>query len=78
MGFVDNSNYDGQANIQMINKKGREYLRWAVAGSVVPKGFQELDLRASDVDGASVHMLKTGGIVLKRFDTSLDIECVRS
>ena len=78
MVFVDNSNYDGQANIQMINKKGREYLRWAVAGSVVPKGFSESDLRASDVDGASVHMLKTGGIVLKRFDTSLDIECVRS
>jgi hypothetical protein len=78
MVFVDNSNYDGQANIQMINKKGREYLRWAVAGSVVPKGFAESDLRASDVDGASVHMLKTGGIVLKRFDTSLDIECVRS
>ena len=62
----------------MINKKGREYLRWAVAGSVVPKGFNESDLRASDVDGASVHMLKTAGIVLKRFDTSLDIECVRS
>jgi len=78
MVFVDNSNYDGQANIQMINKKGREYLRWAVAGSVVPKGFNESDLRASDVDGASVHMLKTAGIVLKRFDTSLDIECVRS
>lgn len=78
MVFVDNSNYDGQANIQMINKKGREYLRWAVAGSVVPKGFNESDLRASDVDGASVHMLKTGGIVLKRFDTSLDLECVKA
>ncbi len=78
MVFVDNSNYDGQANIQMINKKGREYLRWAVAGSVVPKGFSDSDLRASDVDGASVHMLKTGGIVLKRFDTSLDLECVKA
>ena len=78
MVFVDNSNYDGQSNIQMINKKSREHLRWAVAGSVVPNGFSSSDLRASDVDGASVHMLKTAGIVLKRFDTSLDIECVRA
>jgi len=77
MVFVDTSNYDGQANIQMINKKGREYLRWAVAGSVVPAGFGSSDLRASDIDGASVHMLKTAGIVLKRFDTSIDLECVR-
>jgi hypothetical protein len=77
MVFVDTSSYDGQANIQMINKKGREYLRWAVAGSVVPQGFGSSDLRASDIDGASVHMLKTAGIVLKRFDTSIDMECVR-
>ena len=74
--FVDQSNYDGQANVQMINKKGREMLRWAVAGSVVPRGFSGSDTRASDIDGASVHMLKTAGIVLKRFDTSLDLECV--
>lgn len=77
MVFVDTSSYDGQGNIQMINKKGREYLRWAVAGSVVPNGFGSSDLRASDIDGASVHMLKTAGIVLKRFDTSIDMECVR-
>jgi len=76
MVFVDQSNYDGQANVQMINKKGRESLRWCVAGSVVPRGFDSSSSRASDVDGASVHMLKTAGIVLRRFDTSLDIQCV--
>ncbi len=75
MVFVDQSNYDGQANVQMISKKGREMMRWCVAGSVVPRGFDSGSARASDVDGASVHMLKTAGIVLKRFDTSLDIEC---
>jgi hypothetical protein len=74
--FVDQSNYDGQANVQMINKKGREMMRWAVAGSVIPRGFSGSDTRASDIDGASVHMLKTAGIVLKRFDTSLDLQCV--
>lgn len=78
MVFVDQSRYDGQGNLQMINKKGREMLRWAVAGSTVPKGFSGNDLRASDIDGASVHFLKTCGIVLKRFDTSIDLQCVAS
>ena len=78
MVFVDQSNYDGQNNLQMINKKGRESMRWCVAGSVVPRGFESTSSRASDVDGASVHMLKTAGIALKRFDTSLDITCTAS
>jgi len=78
MTFVDQSTYDGENNLQMINKKGREMLRWCVAGSVVPKGFTETDTRASDIDGASVHMLKTAGILLRRFDTSLDLQCVAS
>lgn len=78
MTFVDQSSYDGENNLQMLNKKGREMLRWCVAGSVVPKGFTETDTRASDIDGASVHMLKTAGILLRRFDTSLDLQCVAS
>ncbi len=78
MTFVDQSSYDGENNLQMINKKGREMLRWCVAGSVVPKGFNETDTRASDIDGASVHMLKTAGILLRRFDTSLDLTCTAS
>ena len=78
MTFVDQSTYDGENNLQMINKKGREMLRWCVAGSVVPKGFTETDTRASDIDGASVHMLKTAGILLRRFDTSLDLTCTAS
>ena len=78
MVFVDQSNYDGQANLQMLSKKGREMMRWCVAGSVVPRGFDGGSARASDVDGASVHMLKTAGIILKRFDTSLDITCTAS
>ncbi len=75
MVFVDQSSYDGENNLQMLNKKGREMMRWCVAGSVVPKGFTETDTRASDIDGASVHMLKTAGILLRRFDTSLDLTC---
>ena len=76
MVFVDQSSYDGVSNVRMINKKNREFLRWCVAGSVVPKGFDSTSSRASDVDGASVHMLKTAAICLGRFDTSLDFRCV--
>lgn len=74
MCFVDQSRYDGEPNVQMINKKGREMVKWAVAGSVVPRGMGDSALRASDIDGASVHFLKTAGICLKRFDTSIDIQ----
>lgn len=76
MVFVDNSRYSGENNLQMINKKGREMIRWAVAGSTIPNGYSGNDLRASDIDGCSVHYLKTSGVCLKRFDTSLDLRCV--
>jgi hypothetical protein len=75
MVFVDNSNYNGQPNLQMVSRKNREMLRWAVAGSTIPTGFSGNDLRASDIDGASVHFLAVKGIVLKRFDTSIDMRC---
>lgn len=76
MVFLDQGTYDGESNVQMINRKNRELLRWAVPGSVVPNGFGKSLLRASDIDGASVHFLKQGGILLRRFDTSLDLQCV--
>lgn len=75
MVFLDQSVYDGENNLVMVNKKGRELLRWAVAGSIIPNGFTGNDLRATDIDGASVHFLKQGGILLRRFDTSLDLRC---
>lgn len=76
MVFVDQSRYDGEANVQMVNQKGRELLKWGVSGSVTPPGMPDSGLRATDIDGASVHFLKTAGICLKRFDTSLDLKCV--
>lgn len=78
MVFVDQSKYDGEANVQMVNKKGRELVQWGVGGSVVPRGMQGGQMRATDIDGASVHWLKVGGICLRRFDTSLDLQCTLS
>jgi hypothetical protein len=76
MVFVDQSRYEGEPNLQMVNKSGREMLKWGVAGSVIPRGMGNSPLRASDIDGASVHFLKTAGVCLKRFDTSIDLQCV--
>ena len=77
MCFVDQSNYEGEPNLFMINKSGEEMKKWAVSGSTVPPGFPEGNgLRANDIDGAAVHFLKTSGILLRRFDTSLDLQCV--
>jgi len=77
MVFVDQSTYEGESNVKMINKQGEEMKRWAVPGSVVPRGFDQSTSRASDVDGASVHFMKRAGVCLRRFDTSLDLQCVK-
>lgn len=80
MVFVDTTRYDGQANLVGIQRKARSMVRWAVAGSVVPSGYGNDSnlLRASDIDGANVHFLKEGGILLRRFDTSIDLRCIAS
>ena len=77
MVFIDQTQYEGENNLQMIVRKGRSMKRWATAGSTVPNGFQgQKDfLRSSDIDGFSVHFLKEAGVILKRFDTSIILEC---
>jgi hypothetical protein len=76
--FLDMSTYDGEANVQMITQKGREMLRWAVAGATIPKGFEGNSLRASDIDGASVHFMKASGINIRRATNCLHAECTIS
>lgn len=78
MVFVDQSIYDGEPNIKMVARKGEEMKRWAVAGSTVPNGYGSDSqlLRASGVDGAEVHWQCTKGIVMRRFNTSVDFQCV--
>lgn len=76
--FLDMSTYDGEQNVAMVTRKGRELVRWAVAGASVPPGFQGNALRANDVDGASVHFMKESGISVRRATNCLHLECVRS
>jgi hypothetical protein len=76
MVFLDMSVYDGQPNISMVTRKGRELLRWAVAGSTIPKGFDGNSTRATDIDGSSVHFMKEGGISIRRATNCFHLECV--
>lgn len=78
MVFLDQSVYDGEDNVKMITRKGREMIRWAVAGATVPRGYNGNDTRASDIDGASVHFLKECGIQIRRATNCLHLECVAS
>jgi len=74
--FLDMSTYDGQPNVQMISRKNRELVRWAVAGATIPKGFEGNALRATDIDGGSVHFMKEGGISIRRATNCFHLECV--
>ncbi len=76
--FLDMSTYDGETNVKMITQKGREMVRWAVAGGSIPPGFDGNALRANDIDGASVHFMKTTGVAIRRATNCLHLECVRS
>ena len=78
MVFLDMSMYDGEPNVYMVSRKGREMIRWAVAGATVPKGFSGNTLRASDVDGASVHFLKENGVCIRRATNSFVLDCTYS
>jgi hypothetical protein len=76
MVFVDTSTYNGKPNLIMVNKKGRAMIRRVVAGiNELPADFKGNDFRASDKDASSIHLLKASGIVLRRFNTSIDLQC---
>lgn len=73
MVYLDMSTYDGIPNVNMITRKEREMVRWAVPGATIPKGFTGNALRATDKDGSSVHFLKELGINIRRATNCLHL-----
>jgi hypothetical protein len=90
MVFIDDGMYDGEPNLQYVCEKGRKFLHGVVAGlTKLPKQYQiiqgignigsgELAQISSDVDAASYHRLATGGINLRRGNTSLHLQLAAS
>lgn len=88
MVFIDDGMFDGEPNLQFVAEKGRRMLHGVVAGlTPLPKQYRilsgigninegDLSLLSSDVDASSYHRLSTGGIQLRRGNTSLHLECI--
>lgn len=77
MTFVDTSVYDGTSNLMMVSKKGRSMVRAMVKGmNEVSQNLSGNDVVSTDKDASSLQLLKTGQVILRRFNTSMDLQCV--
>jgi hypothetical protein len=86
MVFIDDGMFDGEPNLQFVCEKGRRMLHGVVAGlTPMPKQYQilsgvgnigqgDLSLLSSDVDASSYHRFASGGVTLRRGNTSLHLE----
>ena len=86
MVFIDDGDFDGEPNLQYVAEKGRRMLHGVVQGLTplpqqyrVIQGMSNFDggtiaALSSDIDAASYHRLMTGGVNLRRGNTSLHLE----
>lgn len=86
MVFIDDGMFDGEPNLQYVAEKGRRMLHGVVQGlAPVPRQYRiiqgvgnidggTLAALSSDIDAASYHRLMTGGVNLRRGNTSLHLE----
>lgn len=88
MVFVDDGMYEGEPNLVFVCEKGRRFLHGVNRGlTPLPKQYEiiagtgnlsagDLALITSDIDEASYHRFASGGVQLRRGNTSLHLECV--
>ena len=68
MTFLDFGTTDGEANIQKVVRKDREFCQWYTGGSIAPGAGHAKSksiLRSNAKDGYSVHYLAEQGIMVK-------------
>lgn len=88
MVFLDDSDVDGQPNIQHVAQKGRSFRHGVIKGMTqIPRsleimlkgnsaGIDDSALLATDVDKASYTRMKSAGIQILRANRCFDLECV--
>lgn len=85
MVFLDDTEYDGEPNIQYVAQKGRAMLHGVVKGlTPVPEQYKglagadasALGILSSDKDQSSYHRMYTFGIQIKRASRCLHLECI--
>lgn len=75
MYFIDQSNIDGQLNIQYVAEEGRQDIEFVVPGATMPKGYGNSIVRATDEDGSSVQHMKSLGVCGKCMTNSFKLTC---
>lgn len=86
MVFIDDNDYDGQANIQHVVQKGRAYMDGVVPGlTPMPKsvalmsgaaGGQASKYLSTEQDKSSYHRFCSSGIQIMRANRCFDLQCV--
>ena len=84
MVFLDDSDVDGQPNIQHVAQKGRSFIQKVMPGMApMPNSVRILSGRSSDadniavtdVDKSSYMRMKSGGIQILRANRCFDLQC---
>lgn len=73
--FIDQTVYQGEANLQYIIEDGRENINFVVAGAHTPLGYPESVYRANDRDETSIENIRSGGIQIKRPTSCFKLLC---
>jgi hypothetical protein len=90
MVFIDDSDYDGQPNIQHVAQKGRSFLHGVIAGlTPMPRSLKILggfnvssadaaaaQLISTDVDKSAYTRFKSCGIQILRANKCFDFQCI--
>jgi len=78
MVFLDQSMYDGEANVQMVSQKGRAMVTGVLQGMAkAPIDFAGNNQRniATEQDKSSVHFLSSKGICIRRNTHCFELNC---
>ena len=87
MVFIDDTEYDGQPNIQLVHQEGRKSMSGIIPGMTpMPKSLQilggfnlsanQIQLLATEVDKSSYHRFKSLGVQILRANKCFDLQCV--
>lgn len=86
MVFIDDGEYDGQPNLQLVHQKGRMYLDGIVRGlSPTPRSLDimeggskgnQVPLLTTEVDKSSYHRFKSLGVQILRANKCFDLQCI--
>lgn len=73
--FIDQTVYQGEANLQYIVQDGNENINFVVPGVYTPVGYPETVYRATDRDSTSIETVRSGGIQIKRPSSCFKLLC---